>query len=160
MKKSIFKTLVCVCVMMVLAACGKTVKEENTAQKSAMQEQADGENASASHAKLSLITQNVDQYPSDVGVLDNAEIAKRLAAIMGDGYEEALHNFDTETPIVTANGVYKFTGCKAHDCPAYQITVLYDEKTDNLNVLVDRKGRIKVYDEKGKITISSALEAK
>lgn len=160
MKKLISRILVCMGALMVLAACGKTAKDENSKNNPSVLEQTDGENASSSNAKLTIITQHVDQYPSDAGVLSNEEVIKRLTAITGDDYDEIINNFDTETPIVTAKGVYKFTGCKAHDCPAYQITVLYDEKTDNLNVLVDKKGRIKVYDEKGKITISNALEAK
>lgn len=107
-----------------------------------------------------IITENEDQYPRDIAVFEDPEISERIQKLVGDEYQSILENFNTETPIVSDKDVYKFTGCKEHDCPSFHSTVLYDAKDNNLNVLVSKKGKVKVYEEKGKIVITKTLNVK
>lgn len=120
------------------------------------------ESSSSVDSKIAqLITQNVDQYPqSDLKLLENTDFKDRLKALTGNDYENIMENFDTETPIVSDEDVYKFTGCKAHNCPSFLTTILYDAKTDNMNVLVSKNGKVKIYEEDGKITTTKTLRAK
>jgi len=37
-------------------------------------------------------------------------------------------NFNVEAPIVSENGVYKFSGCKKHNCPSFQTIIYYDAR--------------------------------
>lgn len=110
--------------------------------------------------KENSITKNEGKYPHDIKIFDDPEIGTRIKKVTGEKYEEIIKNFNVETPVVSEAGIYKFTGCKQHDCPAYQTTVLYDASKDNLNVLVDQNGKITEYNENGKINYSDALKTK
>ena len=108
-----------------------------------------------------LITENEGKYPqSDLKLLEDEDFKQRLKTLTERNYEEIMDNFETETPIVSDNEVYKFTGCKAHACPSYLITVLYDAKTGNMNVVVSKNGKVQIYKEDGKITTTKALRVK
>lgn len=107
-----------------------------------------------------VITQNVGKYPRDIKLFQQDTIAKRLKKIAGNSYEAMLKNFQTQTPIVTVDGVYKFTGCKEHDCPSFHTTILYDGYHDNFNIVISKNGKVQVLAEKGKITVSKVLEVK
>lgn len=96
----------------------------------------------------------------DLDIFSNQEFTNRIKKLVGEDYDEILENFNTETPVVSSEDVYKFTGCREHDCPSYFTTILYDAKNDNFNVLIDQNGKVKVFDEKGKITMTKSLRAK
>lgn len=96
----------------------------------------------------------------DLEIFKNADFTERIKKLTGENYAEIVKNFNTETPIVSVDGIYKFTGCKQHDCPSFFTTILYDSNKDNMNVVVDQNGKVKVYDEKGKITMTKSLRAK
>lgn len=108
-----------------------------------------------------LIVENEGEYVNkDLNIFENTDFVDRIKPIVEEVYEEILENFNTETPIVSDRDIYKFTGCKAHDCPSYLITFLYDAKNDNFNVLINQNGRVKVYEENGKVTVTKKLRAK
>jgi|GEM_PF-812087 len=108
-----------------------------------------------------LIIENVGEYVNkDLEIFEERAFVDRIKPIVGDKYDEIIENFNTETPIVSDRDIYKFTGCKAHNCPSYLITFLYDAKNDNFNVLVNQNGRVKVYEENGKVTTTKKLRAK
>ncbi|QBJ88152.1 hypothetical protein DDI74_18720 [Chryseobacterium gleum] len=71
-----------------------------------------------------------------------------------------VKNFNVEGPIASENGIYKLTGCKQHDCPGYATSIYYDAKNDNLNVSIDKNGKVTDFAEKGKITVSESLKSK
>ncbi len=110
--------------------------------------------------KENSITKNEGKYPHDIKIFDDSEIGPRIKKVVGEKYGEIIKNFNVETPVVAEAGIYKFTGCKQHDCPAYQTTILYDASKDNLNVLVDQNGKITEYNENGKINYTDALKTK
>lgn len=120
------------------------------------------ENVSWDGEKIArLITENEEKYPqSDIRLLEDKDFKARLKSLTGEDYEEIMENFNTETPIVSDRNVYKFTGCKEHNCPSFLTTVLYDAKTGNMNVLVSKNGKTQIFEENGKITTSKALRVK
>ena len=75
-------------------------------------------------------------------------------------YKEIVEKFNVQTPIVSKNNIYKLTGCLINNCPAYLVTILYDSNTDNLNVLVDKNGKIIEFKEKEKINLTEMLKRK
>lgn len=147
---------------LVLAACknNKTAEQERT--KIEVTEDGELEVYEKDALPLEIITQNEDKYPiQDLNIFEDNDVSDRLKKIAGkEEYEAILDNFETETPIVSDDGIYKFTGCKQHDCPSFLTTVLYDADEDNFNLVIEKEGKTKVYDEKGKITVSKALQAK
>lgn len=164
MKSTSFITALFLSLSLVFVSCKENKKDQSEGTQSEMSINKDTINETGESVSLAItknvITENEDQYPHDIDLFDNKEITSRLKKITGDVYDSIMENFNTETPIVSLNGVYKFTGCKEHDCPAFHTTVIYDAKDDNFNVLVAQKGSVKVYDEKGKITMTKALKLK
>ncbi|KAA2217815.1 hypothetical protein [Chryseobacterium sediminis] len=107
-----------------------------------------------------IITKNVGKYPHDIKLFEDKSITERLKKLAGTQYDEMVKNFDVETPITSENGIYKLSGCKQHDCPGYATHIYYDAKNDNLNVSIDKNGKVTDFAEKGKITVSETLKAK
>lgn len=107
-----------------------------------------------------IITKNVGKYPHDIKFFEDKSITERLKKLVGAQYNEMVKNFNVESPVASENGIYKLTGCKQHDCPGYATNIFYDAKNDNLNVSIDKNGKIADFAEKGKIVVSEALKAK
>lgn len=107
-----------------------------------------------------LITENEGAYPQDVDLFGSNSVNGRLQDLLGEEYKEVKANFETETPIVMEDHIYKFTGCKAHDCPSFLTRIYYDADHDNFNVLITRSGKVKIYTEKDQIRVPKVLEVK
>ncbi|WP_454046672.1 hypothetical protein [Chryseobacterium sp. Marseille-Q8038] len=107
-----------------------------------------------------IITKNVGKYPHDIKFFEDKSITERLKKLVGAQYDEMVKNFNVESPVASENGIYKLTGCKQHDCPGYATSIFYDAKNDNLNVSIDKNGKITDFAEKGKIVVSEALKTK
>ncbi len=107
-----------------------------------------------------IITKNVGKYPHDIKLLEDKGLTERLKKLLGTQYDEMVKNFNVESPITSESGIYKLSGCKQHDCPGYATHIYYDEKNDNLNVSIDKNGKVTDFAEKGKITVSESLKAK
>ncbi|MCJ7934972.1 MAG: hypothetical protein MUW56_15450 [Chryseobacterium sp.] len=116
--------------------------------------------ASPAAASDNIITKNVGKYPHDIKLFEDKSITDRLKKLAGAQYDEMVKYFNVESPIVTENGIYKLNGCKQHDCPGYSTSIYYDAKNDNLNISIDKNGKVTDFAEKGKIKISEALKAK
>lgn len=116
--------------------------------------------APSAPAPDNIITKNVGKYPHDIKFFEDKGISERLKKLAGAQYNEMVKNFNVESPIASENGIYKLTGCKQHDCPGYATSIFYDAKNDNLNVSIDKNGKVTEFAEKGKITVSESLKAK
>ncbi|MFT4169916.1 MAG: hypothetical protein QM653_12435 [Dysgonomonas sp.] len=110
--------------------------------------------------KTSIIVKNEGKYPSEVKIFEDKPFSERIKNITGSEYDAIIKNFNVETPIVSENGIYKFSGCKQHDCPSFQTTIYYDAKTDNINVIISKNDKVSEFAEKGKIEISETLKKK
>lgn len=116
--------------------------------------------APSAPAPENIITRNVGKYPHDIKFFEDKGITDRLKKLTGAQYDEMVKNFNVESPVSSENGIYKLTGCKQHDCPGYATSIYYDAKNDNLNVSIDKNGKVTEFAEKGKITVSETLKAK
>ncbi|WP_347218595.1 hypothetical protein [Chryseobacterium sp.] len=116
--------------------------------------------APSTASTIEAITKNDGKYPHDIKLFEDKSLAERLKKLTGKDYDEMVKNFDVESPIVSEDGIYKLHGCKQHDCPGYATSVYYDSKNDNLNVSIDKNGKITEFAEKGKITVPKALDSK
>ncbi|RXM50244.1 MULTISPECIES: hypothetical protein [unclassified Chryseobacterium] len=116
--------------------------------------------AASTNATVDIITKNEGKYPHDVKLFEDKSFAERVKKLVGKEYDEMLKNFNVESPIVSDNGIYKTHGCKQHDCPGYATSIYYDSKNDNLNVSIDKNGKISEFLEKGKIAVSETLKNK
>lgn len=113
-----------------------------------------------SAATAEIITKNEGKYPHDVKLFEDKSFAERVKKLVGKEYDEMIKSFNVESPIVSDNGIYKIHGCKQHDCPGYATSIYYDSKNENLNVSIDKNGKVTDFAEKGKITVSEALKSK
>lgn len=116
--------------------------------------------ATSTTAATEIITKNEGKYPHDIKLFEDKNFAERVKKLVGKEYDEMLKNFNVEGPIVSDNGIYKLHGCKQHDCPGYATSIYYDSKNDNLNVSIDKNGKVTDFAEKGKITVSETLKNK
>lgn len=172
----IMKKLMMGAVALVLAgtvvSCKKEAKTDTSAttdslatvqpKDSAAGPKADSTSATAPSktAAIEVITKNDGKYPHDVKLFEDKGFTERLKKLAGKDYEEMVKNFNVESPIVSEAGIYKLHGCKQHDCPGYATSVYYDSKNDNLNVAIDKNGKVTEFAEKGKIAVSKTLDSK
>lgn len=107
-----------------------------------------------------FVTDNNGQYAKAIGLFEDSLIYLRVKALAGNLYDSIVANYQTESPIVSEEGVYKFSGGKAHDVPAFQTTFYYDSKDDNLNILVSQNGKETLLKEKKEIPVTETLKSK
>lgn len=105
-----------------------------------------------------IITKNIGKYPNDIKLFEDKSFVERVKKITGTQYDEILKNFNVESQIVSENGIYKITGCKQHDCSGYSTSIFFDSKNNNLNVLIDKNGKVTDFAEKGKIQVTDVLK--
>lgn len=118
------------------------------------------QNESSINKGLSIILQNEGKYPREIKLMENDAFSKRMKSLLGDAYQTMKDNFQTETPIVSEDGIYKITGCKQHDCPAFMTSIYYDAKKDNLYVIIEKGEDKQSFLEKEAITITNTLKMK
>lgn len=161
MKKIVLKLVVLGSVgVLTLNSCSKTPSApEKSTQETTVVEN-NSEVTETEVAANDVISSNVGKTALEVKLFEDVNFSERLKKIAGADYETMVKNFNVQTPIVEENGIYKLTGCKAHDCPAYQTTVLYDKKNDNFNIIIDQNGKVKELEEKGKIEYTESLKSK
>lgn len=95
----------------------------------------------------------------DAQLFSDSTFAGRMKSLTGADYDSIVANFNTQTPVVVADSVYKLTGGRAHEVPAYMTTILYDAKADNLNVIISRDGKPdRRFSEKTEIDVPEALK--
>lgn len=71
-----------------------------------------------------------------------------------------IQNFSVQIPIVSEEDIYKFLGCKQYSCPSYQMTILYNAKNDNLNIVIDQNGEVLRLKETEEINLTESLSKK
>lgn len=163
MKKKILVLFSCLFVFsLVFVSCKDSKKKDNEKVIEEIKDTEEEMDEDSENYTKNIISENEEQYPiSDIEIFEDKDFSKRVKDLVGeDKYEEIIDNFNTETPIVAEDHIYKFTGCKEHACPEFHTKIYYDAVNDNLNVIVDRDGEVKVYDEDGKIKVTKSLEAK
>lgn len=99
-----------------------------------------------------------DEYPAEVGLFQNPQLTKRLAALLGNDYKMFTKLWEVETPILIEDNVLYTTGCEQHNCFANQFILIIDLEKDNINVY--RLGLTPAdYEEKGTIRLPKGIEA-
>lgn len=107
-----------------------------------------------------IITSNEGKTALDAKLFDNETFTARLKTLAGAEYDSIVANFNTQTPIMSEEGIYKFTGGKAHAVPEFNTTILYDSNNDNLNVIIEKNDKRTLLKEKDEIKITKTLESK
>lgn len=138
-------------------ACKQQTKEATPATNDSTQVAND---STATDGVKALFTTNDGKTPTEINLLDNADLKARMQKLVGGEYDNLVKNFNTVTPIVSENGIYKTTGGKAHEVPAYQTTIYYDANNDNLNVVISQNDKAKTYVEKDTIKVTETLKSK
>ena len=138
-------------------ACKQQTKEATPATNDSTQVAND---STATDGVKALFTTNDGKTPTEINLLDNADLKARMQKLVGGEYDNLVKNFNTVTPIGSENGIYKTTGGKAHEVPAYQTTIYYDANNDNLNVIISQNDKENTYVEKDTIKVTDALKSK
>ncbi|QTE21380.1 hypothetical protein [Polaribacter cellanae] len=152
------KTILTILILTAFAISCKRKSEESKNNTKSFKVEQQKEVTSQIHQNI--ITKNKGKYASEINFFDKNNISLRLKKLTGVLYKEMVKNFNVQTPIVSENSIYKLTGCLKHNCPAYMVTILYDSKGDNLNVLIDENGKLAKFAEKDKIKLTKSLKIK
>ena len=118
------------------------------------------DSAAQDTAFAALLKSNEGKTALDAKLLDNEAFTARVKALAGAEYDSIVANFNTQTPIVSENGIYKLAGGRAHSVPAFNTTIIYDANKDNLNIQIEKSGKTNVLKEKEEIKMTDALKSK
>lgn len=149
---------IAILMLFLILSCKKKNQEYKNETENIQVEQSE---KSVSKTHENIISKNEGKYASEINFFDKNDISDRLKKLTGAiTYKEIVEKFNVQTPIVSENNIYKLTGCLKNNCPAYMVTILYDSNTDNLNILVDKNGKIIEFNEKEKIHLTETLKRK
>jgi len=93
------------------------------------------------------------KYPTEEKIFQNKVLKKRLKKIRRLNYDLLVQNWNTETPITIENQIVHSSGCKSHSCPESAFDLFIDLKNDNINVYHFSNNTLRVYTEKGFISL-------
>lgn len=163
--KKVVNLLLCGALVTGFASCDPQVKKQHEdALLDSVQAQVEnltGIVDSVAQSELTnLLQESEGKYAHDLGLLDNPLLKSRIEALAKDLAPEIFKNFNTQTPIVSENGIFKFSGGKAHEVPAFNTTIYYDSHNNNMRVDVERNGDVQTFVEKGELNVSDALRQK
>ena len=90
-----------------------------------------------------------DKYPSEVQLLDNPDITRRLTKIMGSDYAFLKETWKIETPSYIADNAFVASGCKQHDCGGVNFIIVVDLAANTMYAGVRRDNSVISYSENG-----------
>ena len=85
-------------------ACKQQTKEATPATNDSTQVAND---STAADGVKALFTTNDGKTPTEINLLENADLKARMQKLVGGEYDNLVKNFNTVTPIVSENGIYK-----------------------------------------------------
>jgi hypothetical protein len=107
---------------------------------------------------LYFLTDLIGKYPTQEKIFHNKYLKKRLRKIERFNFNNMVRDWNTETPISINNSIIHSSGCRAHNCPDSGYELFIDLKNDNINVYFFMGNTLRVYKEKGWITLPKAYE--
>lgn len=161
--KKVMNLLLCGAVVCGFTSCGNQTKKAEAlmdSAKNSVESMAGAVDSVAQKGLAELMKESEGKYAQEIGLLDNPLLKGRLEALTKDLAPEIIKNFNTQTPVVSEDGIFKFSGGKAHEVPAFNTTIYYDSNSDNMRVDVERNGKVQTFVEKGDLKVSDALKQK
>jgi hypothetical protein len=114
----------------------------------------------ADSAFATIIKSNEGKTALDAKLFEDSVFTARVKALAGAEYDSIVANFNTQTPIVSENGIYKLSGGKAHAVPEFKTTIIFDSNADNLNIQIEKMDKKNVLKEKDEIKMTETLMKK
>lgn len=102
---------------------------------------------------IALLRKSAGKYPSDIKLLENAEIKPRLQKLLGKDWSDMKAKFDVETPNEIEDNIFKGEACEAHNCGDNRFIIYVDLDDGNINVFHIESGKTKKYLENGEIEL-------
>ncbi|RLD77652.1 MAG: hypothetical protein DRJ07_14365 [Bacteroidetes bacterium] len=102
---------------------------------------------------LYFLTDLIGKYPTQEKIFDNKYLAKRLKKIKRFNFDNMKRDWNTENPLTIENQIIHSSGCRAHSCPDSGYELFVDLKNDNINIYFFMGNTLRVYKEKGWITL-------
>ena len=104
-------------------------------------------------AFIALLKKSAGKYPSDIKLLENAEIKARLQKLLGKDWSDIKANFNVEIPNEIEDNIFKGEACQAHNCGDNRYIIYVDLGDGNINVFHIESGKTKKYLESGEIEL-------
>lgn len=96
-----------------------------------------------------LFEANTGKTEYEAKMFENKDFRMRMEKLLGKRFQERIRYFNVQSPIVFANGAYKFTGCEIHNCAGNSTIIFYMPENDNLMVCIEHDDTKEVFAEKG-----------
>jgi len=107
---------------------------------------------------LFFLTDLIGKYPTQEKIFDNKYLSKRLKKMKSFNYDNMVRDWNTENPITIENQIIHSSGCRAHSCPDSGYELFIDLKNDNINIYFFMGNTLRVYKEKGWITLPKVYQ--
>ena len=104
-------------------------------------------------AFIELLKKSAGKYPSDIKLIENAEIKARLQKLLGKDWPDMKAKFDVEMPNEIEENIFKGEACEAHNCGANRFIIFVDLGDGNINVFHIEDAKAKKYLENGEIKL-------
>ncbi len=102
---------------------------------------------------LFFLTDLIGKYPAQEKIFDNKYLAGRLKKIERFNFDNMKRDWNTENPLTIENQIIHSSGCRAHNCPDSGYELFVDLRNDNINIYFFMGNTLRVYKEKGWITL-------
>ncbi len=99
---------------------------------------------------LDFLNSYAGKYPSEINLLENKILRKRLVDLLPIDRLELIESLTVETPIEIENNIFKASGCQQHNCDATNYILIVDLKKDILYVGIKEEYNFKLYPENDK----------
>lgn len=104
-------------------------------------------------AFIAILKKSAGKYPSDIKLIENAEIKSRLQKLLGKDWPDMKAKFDVEMPNEIEDNIFKGEACEAHNCGDNRYIIYVDLGDGNINVFHIESGKTKKYLENGEIEL-------
>lgn len=117
------------------------------------------ESTPAAPTFIPTLKKAVGKYPSDIKLLEIAEINARLKRLLGKDFADMKTNFNVEIPNELQGDIFKAEACQAHNCGSNRYMIFFDLKNDNINVFHVEDEVPKTFFEHGEIKLPTKFAA-
>ena len=87
------------------------------------------------NTSLNVLKKYKDKYPSEIRLLKNEILKKRLVNLIGiEKYNYMVKSWAVETPVTIENNTLESLGCEAHNCDRTNFDIVIDFERDKLYI--------------------------
>ena len=108
-------------------------------------------------SKLKEVVSMEGKLPSDINLLNTYELLPRIEKMMGEQFKNFSADWGQQTPLKKDGDVMYTAGCKKDNCKSVKYFLIFDTKTDNVNLYYVKDGAATAFGEKSVIALTPKI---